>query len=267
MRCCRQPQPHCHSLASLVSAANDSSSMAARVTVAYALMGALPALLAFATTAAGQSPTTVQLPTFSSFSASTSVSVPDRGSALVGGSSGVSAGQLARGVPGVGHLPGASRLFKNQSLGRDTGGSSLRASVWVHDFQAMDEALLAEARSTATGARPAVFGRVDGTPDRPENNSASAADSVAAIRRERDERRAQERSQADIEIRSLLADGDRARADGKPGVAKLYYQMAARRAPAALSEEIQSRLRNLAETRPPLSTASPSPAPHPRKSP
>ncbi len=246
MRCRHQTRPHCHSITPPVSPTGRSSIASTRMPIAAALRWAIPAILTFATTAAGQPPTTVQLPTFSSFSASTSVSVPDRGSALVGGVNGVSAGQLSRGVPGVGHLPGASRLLRNQSLGRETGGSSLRASVWVHDFQAMDEALLAEARSTATGARPAVVGRVHGTQDRTASDPASAADSVATIRRERDERRGQERSQADREVRSLLADGDQALADGKPGVAKLYYQMAARRAPAEQSGEIQSRLRNLA---------------------
>ena len=160
-----------------------------------------------------QVPTTVQLPTVSSFSARTSVLVPDRGSLLLGGVDRVSDGLSSRGVPGASHLPGGNRLFRNQALGRDASHSSARASVWIHDFQAMDEALLAEA----------------GLEERAE-----AVESVAEIRRQR----AREQERADAEARELLKQGDQAMADGKPGVARIYYQMAQRRSPATFGPKV-----------------------------
>ena len=196
-----------------------------------------------------QVPTTVQLPTVSSFSASTSVLVPDRGSLLLGGVDRVSDGLSSRGVPGASHLPGGNRLFRNQALGRDASHSSARASVWIHDFQAMDEALLAEASAlrrdrqldtsqSATGSFDAVrrnrdarssmarseHHRVNSRPTELEER-AEAVESVAEIRRQR----AREQERADAEARELLKQGDQAMADGKPGVARIYYQMAQRR--------------------------------------
>jgi hypothetical protein len=160
-----------------------------------------------------QVPTTVQLPTVSSFSARTSVLVPDRGSLLLGGVDRVSDGLSSRGVPGASHLPGGNRLFRNQALGRDASHSSARASVWIHDFQAMDEALLAEAEV---------------------EERAEAVESVAEIRRQR----AREQERADAEARELLKQGDQAMADGKPGVARIYYQMAQRRSPATFGSKV-----------------------------
>ena len=44
------------------------------------------------------------------------------------------------------------------------------------------------------------------------------------------------------EADSFFARGQQAEADGKPNVAKIYYQMAARRATGDLKQQVQARL-------------------------
>jgi general secretion pathway protein D len=63
---------------------------------------------------------TVQLPTFSFTSVSTTVNVPDGGTVLLGGIKRLSEGRNERGVPMLSKLPYISRLFKNVGIGRQT---------------------------------------------------------------------------------------------------------------------------------------------------
>ncbi len=63
--------------------------------------------------------TTVQLPTFASTSVSTTVSVPDGGTILLGGIKRLAEGRQERGVPVLSKIPYVSRLFRNVSAGRD----------------------------------------------------------------------------------------------------------------------------------------------------
>ncbi len=64
--------------------------------------------------------TTVQLPTFNFTTVSTTVSVPDGGTVLLGGIKRLSEGRNERGVPMLSKLPYVSRLFRNVGIGRDT---------------------------------------------------------------------------------------------------------------------------------------------------
>jgi general secretion pathway protein D len=64
--------------------------------------------------------TTVQLPTFNVTMVSTTVSVPDGGTVLLGGIKRLSEGRNERGVPMLSKIPYVSRLFKNVGIGRDT---------------------------------------------------------------------------------------------------------------------------------------------------
>lgn len=82
----------------------------------------------------GPAATTVQLPTFSFFTISTTVSVPDSGGAYLGGVGGGRSGSRSNG-PGLGNRAGGS--------GIDAGGVYVTAQI--HDLGAMDRALLAEA--------------------------------------------------------------------------------------------------------------------------
>lgn len=92
---------------------------------------------------------TVQQPVFSNFSVATTVSVPDRGSALLGGVS--SAGDFAsqRGPLG---LAGRSRgSFRNHQ--------NVTAHVYIHDFEAMDRYLLSRPTGAGSATEELLGGR------------------------------------------------------------------------------------------------------------
>ena len=63
--------------------------------------------------------TTVQLPTFAFTTVTTTVSVPDGGTVLLGGIKRLREGRGERGVPLLSKMPYVSRLFKNVGIGRD----------------------------------------------------------------------------------------------------------------------------------------------------
>ena len=64
--------------------------------------------------------TTVQLPTFSFTTVSTTVSVPDGGTVLLGGIKRLSEERKEQGVPMLNKIPYVNRLFKNVGIGRGT---------------------------------------------------------------------------------------------------------------------------------------------------
>jgi len=64
--------------------------------------------------------TTVQLPQFTFTTVTTTVSVPDGGTVLMGGIKRLSEGRNERGVPMLSKIPYISRLFKNVGIGRTT---------------------------------------------------------------------------------------------------------------------------------------------------
>jgi general secretion pathway protein D len=63
--------------------------------------------------------TTVQLPTFAVTTVTTTVSVPDGGTILLGGIKRLREQRVERGVPILNKLPYVSRLFKNVGIGRE----------------------------------------------------------------------------------------------------------------------------------------------------
>ncbi|HZZ30306.1 MAG TPA: hypothetical protein VFE46_20070 [Pirellulales bacterium] len=71
--------------------------------------------------------TTVQLPQFSFVTVTTTVSVPDGGTVLLGGIKRLSEGRVEEGVPVLSKLPYINRLFRNTGIGRTT--SSLMMMV------------------------------------------------------------------------------------------------------------------------------------------
>lgn len=64
--------------------------------------------------------TTVQLPTFSFVTVTTTVSVPDGGTVLLGGIKRLSEGRNEFGVPILNKIPYVNRLFQNVGIGRET---------------------------------------------------------------------------------------------------------------------------------------------------
>lgn len=64
--------------------------------------------------------TTVQQPSFATTSVSTTVSVPDGGTILLGGIKRMREGRTERGVPILSKIPYINRLFRNTTIGRET---------------------------------------------------------------------------------------------------------------------------------------------------
>lgn len=77
-----------------------------------------------------RSGTTVQLPTFQVISVSTTVSVPDGGTVLLGGIKRLREGRNEFGIPLLSKLPYIDRLFRNVGIGRET--DSLMMMVTPH---------------------------------------------------------------------------------------------------------------------------------------
>ena len=63
--------------------------------------------------------TTVQLPTFAFTTVTTTVSVPDGGTVLLGGIKRLREGRSEQGIPILSKVPYISRLFKNVGIGRE----------------------------------------------------------------------------------------------------------------------------------------------------
>ncbi len=199
-----------------------------------------------------QAQVSLQLPTFSFAGVGTTVMVPDGGAAFLGGINRASDGRTEYGVPGL-PFPG----FQNRGIGQDRSAMNFWVTATIHDFDAMDQALLstpspdgvartypgmshglpetASAVATRTFRRNPVNlagnWRVEPDPPPPVSN-------VAAEQANRAVRQATRAEEAG----SFFAHGQQAEADGKPNVAKIYYQMAVRRATGDLKQQAQARL-------------------------
>lgn len=178
-------------------------------------------------------PVTVQLPTFHYFGVGTTVLVPDRGAVMMGGAGSSRAARSSFGGP---LLPGSGR-----ALGAQTSAGGVGISAWIHDFEALDQAVLDE----AAARRRVVSESETAGLVMPKTLSASHSQSIAEIR----EQQAAAAAAVEQEASDLLAQGERAEAEGKIGAARIYYQMAQRRARGPLRERIAQRLALLRSTR------------------
>ncbi|MDZ7617617.1 MAG: hypothetical protein U1E05_11465 [Patescibacteria group bacterium] len=223
--------------------------------------------LAIWTGAAGaqQPGSAVQLPTFSQFSVGTTVSVPDRGSAYMGGINRSASGRTSYGAP---MLP--FRPFRNTAIGGSQGGSSMHVSAWVHDFEAMDDYLLNQPprtvqfgttpRQAVAGSRqppsldPAwnvagggsVAGATHGAASWQPAAEASPSSGLLTVDEERQRRQNLADTRA-TEAHDFFERGQTAEAAGKTNVAKIYYQMAARRATGDLHVAVLAKLQAIAQ--------------------
>lgn len=185
--------------------------------------------LAFAAPAAAQQqPVTVQLPTFSFFTVSTTVMVPDRG-----GIRGASFSHGNYGTVRVG--PGCTPRV----VGLDFGAAGIGISAHIHDFAEMEKALAAgeKARWEATPRRDPEVARLDANVRGGNSNLRS----VAAIRRE--QQAAAESLKREAE--ALLAKARDAQSAGKSGIAKIYFRMAADKGVPEIRGEALAALREL----------------------
>ncbi len=221
------------------------------------------ALVFWTSMAVGQQNTTVQLPTFNLTTASTTVTVPDRGTALLGGIDRMREGSVTRGVPMLSKVPGVNRLFTNRGIGREVGSMNMSVTpriIIMEEEELRQTGFSYDMLSSASGVGSGRFASAHGgavpqsstivSPTDPRATEvARNADfltrnvarnqqplerpvgtdprlpSLAEIRQQ-NERAAAQRS---VEAADYLAQGQRAEAEGKTGVAKIYYQMALRR--------------------------------------
>jgi hypothetical protein len=185
--------------------------------------------------------TTVQLPSYSVFTVQTTVSVPDGGGAYLGG---LNSGASNSSRFGVGPL-------SNRGLSSTRGASGVSVSATVIDNQEIDRALLAEAAANrvsneraaeATNAKAAAIAKSIPTRaaarEASERSGSALPGSVTAIRSEN-------AAAADLqsaELASYMAKARQAEADNKPGVAKVFYQMVARRDQGQMKQQAVERL-------------------------
>ena len=203
-----------------------------------------------ATSALGQG-LTVQLPTYSFTTVGTTVMVPDQGSTLLGGIDRASDGRNEFGMPFL-HFP----PFKNQSIGQSRSAVNMSVTATIHDFDAMDQALLnspSPAGLTSNGQRPGVApaGMVAGRAALPRaadlaghwlpEPTAAAGLTGTNLAAEQSRRVAQQQTRAD-EAEKYFERARQAEADGKLNVARIYYQMVARRAAGDLQHQALARL-------------------------
>ena len=189
---------------------------------------------------------TVQLPSFQRFSVNTSVLAPDRGGTHLGGVGRSVRGSSRRGVPGAGKLPGLGRLLGNRALGGSTSGGEASVHVTVIDHEVLDRAVLEEAKRRRAGRSSfppdvAELSRRLGKSARSAARGVGGLMSVTEIRRQNAQHR---KSQRHVALR-MVAQGKQAEAKGSLGAAKIFYQMAHRRAGAELQKQIAARLKQL----------------------
>jgi hypothetical protein len=202
-----------------------------------AAVGAVLLVGAWAACAHGQ---VVQLPTVGVTSVATTVSVPDRGAAYLGGIGRSSEGSVSRGI-------GPGRLLGNRAIGSSTSAGAITAHATIMNLDELDAAVLAEAehRRGLVGA-----GGAAGFADRRGALTGKAAFISRNVARRGGSRVSSQESLAstigedreESETEMLLREAEAAAKAGKKGVAQVYYQMAERRASGDLKVEIQSRL-------------------------
>jgi Flp pilus assembly secretin CpaC len=207
--------------------------------------------LAASPPAFGQS---VQLPTFRFFTVNTTVSVPDGGTALMGGVNSYAAGRDSAGVPMLGKVPFAGRPFGSRSIGSSMTASNVTATARIIILEEEEAKLgLTGSPSMPSDALSAVERRAGFLA---RNVARTSPPDVAAV-----VRRDAQPSAEEIQRRNALANqkraqeatyffdkGNHAFASGKENVAKIYYRMAATRADGELKDQILDRLYAVSNT-------------------
>jgi hypothetical protein len=202
----------------------------------YALLGFVAWMIAAVNIAAAQ---VVHLPTFQFFGINTTVSVPDRGAAYLGGVSRSSSGRTGRGLPLVSRMPFAGRPFGNRAAAVSSQASGVSVSAYIHDFESMDQQLLRQSQPHASREQPARPADIAGrTSIRELERQHSAHEAIRNAT-------AQAQARADYERATTLVK------QGKAGAAKVYLQRAAKQADAALRAKIAKTAQQL-DTRAPI---------------
>ncbi len=200
----------------------------------------------------------VQLPTFDFFTVNTTVSVPDGGTALLGGINRYSAGRTEGGVPMASKVPFFGRPFGNRAIGSNISSSNVTATARIiipeeeeaklglsgspslrHEaLSAVESRANFLARNVARHNPPRVATVVKNTAVKNTAVKNTAAPSPEEIRR----RNVLAGQQRDQEAAFFYEKGNVAFTSGKLNVAKIYYRMAANRAEGELKSEIIGKL-------------------------
>lgn len=175
----------------------------------------------------------LQLPTLDYFSVRTSVMVPDSGGAFLGG-----IGRWAERsrTYGLGRGP----LLSNRMIESSGGASLASVHATIIDHEAMDRAVRAAARGAVPSAeelRAAAASERMRTGDSSGEGKTGLV-SVAEARR----RSAERKASLHAEAAAMFSDGQAAEARGEIGTARIFYQMAHKRADGDLQQTIRARL-------------------------
>jgi hypothetical protein len=209
----------------------------------------------FAGAAFGQQPaTTVQLPTFRSFSGSTTVTVPDRGSAFLGGVKRAATGRNEFGVP---LLPW--RPFRNSAIGAQRSAGNMHVTATIHDFEAMDKLLLNQPSPAQAplvrdlrglrpigvpaegGPQPASASRPNPSGQAVASSGSSASRPAMSVARAR-ALHARDQAARSKRLAEFLRRGQEAEAAGKRSTAEAYYRLVLRGATGELRDQATARL-------------------------
>jgi hypothetical protein len=158
---------------------------------------------------------TVQQPVVNTFGGATTVSVPDRGSTFLGGVNSARSGRITTGP-----------IRSGTAMGLERTGTSMSAHVYIHDLQAMDEAILAQGRSSADDDIAPYAARL--TARRQIGTEPAIAKSATPVDRTAQAARSEQ----------LARDAE---ANGKPAVARLHWQMAAKHGSLTATSKLAER--------------------------
>ena len=188
----------------------------------------------------GQQGTTIQLPSFRFQTVTTTVTVPDGGTVLLGGVKRAAMGRNERGVPILGKIPFLGRGFRNVGIGREMSSGMMTTTVQIHMFEELERQLLGDrsASNRLTRGQGFMLGQ---KPTKNEYFSRIAASkrnapatALAELRRMQADEQVVEQQEAEV----FFERAKKAEADGKPGVAKIYYRLAVERVRGKLKQEI-----------------------------
>lgn len=187
--------------------------------------------------------TTVQLPTFNTFSVMTTVSVPDRGGAYLGGIGRAYSGRNENGVPIIGKLPFVGPITGGRAIGSSTTSSGVSVHATIIDHEELDRAVLAEAASRrGTGSHGVESPRVSPRQSAASDVAHQPFESVAAIKA----RQAAEDTLKEEQATAYFQKAESAEMAGKLASARSYYLLAARHSQGERQQKAQSNASRLA---------------------
>lgn len=182
---------------------------------------------------------TVQQPAFGRFSVGTTVSVPDRGRALLGGVSRAGEGRKRYGF----FQPGSSvGLFREHS--------GVSAGVYIHDLRAMDEWLLNQGRANRAGDGGRLLTRNASHAYRQLTGGRAATQNLPSATTARSARVSRPAASSvfggEDPASKFYNLGRRAEERGKLSLARLHYRMAAKHGSALARAKLSRGLRSVA---------------------